>query len=226
MSKVFKLRASAAGSFMSKKDVTLTMRGTIEAWLLQTFAGKKTFHGNKYTRKGTENEEEAINFLNNIWFTDYEKNTRSFEDEYFSGTPDIIGANYIIDIKSSFSLGTFPMMTSAIPDAAYVAQLQVYMHLTGRKKAKVVYVLTNTPEDMIESEAYSHARALGTPLTREVYEMVRGLHVHDNLPDELRVKEYNVDYDPSIIRHLKSKVLAARDLLTTDPEYIRFLSFF
>jgi hypothetical protein len=77
-----------------------------------------------------------------------------------------------------------------IPTKDYYYQLQVYMHLTGLKKAELVYVLMETPED----------------LTRIHYD-------YSQVEPKHRVKVYEVEYDHSIIEDLQQRVNNAREYI-------------
>ena len=71
-------------------------------------------------------------------------------------------------------------------------QVQVYMHLTGRKKAKVVYILLNTPE------------------TYNIPEIN-----YSTVDKKYRFKVFEFEYDEAIIDKLKTRVIASRDYLQT-----------
>jgi hypothetical protein len=65
------------------------------------------------------------------------------------------------------------------------------MHLTGLKKAKLVYTLQDTPEFLTYEEPVSYA------------------HVEN----KFRIKEFNIDYDSEVIESAKAKVLECREYL-------------
>jgi hypothetical protein len=73
----------------------------------------------------------------------------------------------------------------------YYYQLQVYMHLTGLKKAKLVYTLQDTPEFLTYEEPVSYS------------------HVED----KYRIKEFDIEYDPQVIEMANAKVLECREYL-------------
>jgi hypothetical protein len=65
------------------------------------------------------------------------------------------------------------------------------MHLTGLKKAKLVYTLQDTPEFLTYEEPVSYA------------------HVEN----KYRIKEFDIEYDPQVIEMAKAKVLECREYL-------------
>jgi len=111
--KQFKIRASAVGQIMSdpraKKDkLSATTMTYCQEWLKEQIYGVKKFNSNKYTEKGIQMEDKAIEYLSKLNSDFYLKNEESFENDFLTGTPDIILNDTIIDIKCSweFQLNT------------------------------------------------------------------------------------------------------------------------
>src|SRR5690606_8548337 len=120
------------------------------------------------------------------------KNEKYFEDDYFTGSPDLILEDEVIDIKCSYDCFTFPLFDTELPTKDYFYQVQVYMHLTGKKKARVVYLLLNTPETI---------------------ESWKAKHDYDSIDKKFRIKSFEVDYDPEVIKELIFKVTEVRKYL-------------
>ena len=102
--------------------------------------------------KGTRCEQDSIDLLNCVWFTDYQKNIVRDNNDFLTGECDIDTGEMIIDIKSSWDLDTFPATSEAAHDSGYEWQLRGYMLLRNRDKAKLVFCLVDTPEDLINYE--------------------------------------------------------------------------
>lgn len=198
MQRNFKARASSAGKLMTsarKKDEVLseTTKTYLQELLKTEIYGVKKEIYSKQIEKGIVLEDEAIDFVVsnlNIPFTI--KNEKSFEDDFFTGTPDIILDDTIIDIKVSWDCFTFPLFDTEIPTKDYFYQLQVYMHLTGKSSAKLVYVLLNTPENLtfeIASDDYS------------------------GVDPKYRIRVFDIEYQPEIIEELKEKVILANEYI-------------
>ncbi len=191
----FKIRASRAGVLAPnpKKPADLLAVGSktyVKSWLKEQLYGMRKQVTTKYMEKGTMLEDEAID--KTITWCDLPfviKNETPYEDEYFTGTPDIITDEIVVDTKVSWDFETFPLFEEEIPESDYYYQLQVYMHLTGRRKAKLVYVLLNTPEYFTFEQIFDY----------------------DPLDVSLRCKAYDVDYDPEVIAMLTAKVINARE---------------
>lgn len=121
------------------------------------------------------------------------KNEKFFEDDFFTGTPDLIVDGVVYDIKCSWSCFSFPLFEKEIPTKDYELQLQTYMHLTGCKKAVLIYVLLNTPEEL-------------------TYEPQ---HNYDNVSKEFKIKTFEIDYNPEVIEDLKNRIINVRNYLNT-----------
>jgi len=195
----FKIRASAGGKILTKpKDknelISATTKTYVKEWLKEHIYGVKKEISSKYLNKGIKLEDtaidKAIEWLN-IPFAI--KNEAFFEDDYFTGTPDLIVDGCVYDIKCSWDCFTFPLFEDEIPTKDYYYQLQIYMQLTGCKKAVLTYFLLNTPENL-------------------VYETK---HNYDAMDKKYRIKTFEFDYDETIISDLKTRVNAVREFLQT-----------
>ena len=159
----FKCRASGAGALMTdpKKKTDTLSKTTItflNDWMKEQIYGYRKNISTKQIEKGVEYEDAAIEAV--IDWCDLPfviKNEERFSDEFFTGEPDLLTEDTVIDIKNSWDFSTFPLFENEIPTEGYEYQVQVYMHLTGRKKASVIYVLLTTPETYNTTEmTYDH----------------------------------------------------------------------
>jgi len=171
-----------------------TTKSFVYDWLKESIYGVKKQIKSKYLDKGITYENTAIDKA--IEWLDLPfvlKNESFFEDDYFTGTPDLISEDRIYDIKCSWDCFTFPLFETEIPTKDYFYQLQVYMHLTGKKNATLVYVLLNTPEEM-------HWETQ---------------HNYDALDKKYRIKTFDIVYDASVIEDLQKRVLNIREFIKT-----------
>lgn len=197
---MFKLRASAAGKLMTNARnkselLSETTKSYLQEWQKERVYGIKNIISNKYLNKGIMMEDVAIDKA--IEWLDLPfaiKNEEHFDNDYFTGTPDLIVDGVVYDIKNSWSCFTFPLFDTEIPNKDYFYQLQVYMHLTGCKRAGLVYVLLNTPEELLGYES---------------------IHNYDHLESKYRIKTFFIDYDPAVIEELQTRVQNARNYLET-----------
>lgn len=194
----FKIRASAAGTLMTNprtksETIAKTVKTFLHDWVKESIYGQRKEINSKYISKGLEFEDMAIDKA--IEWLDLPfalKNKQRFSDDYFTGEPDLILADAVVDIKNSWDCWTFPLFENEIPTDDYFYQVQVYMHLTGKKKASVIYVLLNTPETFNSMEIS-----------------------YDNVDVKYRIKSFDFEYQPEIIEDLKNRVIVAREYINT-----------
>ena len=197
--KNFKIRASGSGSLMTnprnkKELLSETTKTFVKDWLKESIYGVRKNIKNKYLTKGIKLEDTAIDKAIEWLDLPFEiKNEQFFEDDFFTGTPDIITDDEVLDIKCSWDCFTFPLFEDEIPTKDYIYQLQVYMHLTGNKKARLVYVLLNTPDELKWEEK----------------------HDYSHLDKKYRIKTFSLEYDETIIEDLKTRVLNVREYIKT-----------
>ena len=116
----------------------------------EDFYGYSSQMTNKYVEKGIEVEDKSIELLNTVKLANYKKNTERLINDFLTGECDINDEknDEIIDIKSSWSLETFPALPSDINIKDYEMQLRGYMMLYNRSKASVCYCMVSTPEGL------------------------------------------------------------------------------
>ena len=177
---------------------------------------------NKFVQKGNYGEDEVLSMVAKKYDLPFLfKDTEHLEDEYFTGTRDAFMGGVVYDAKSSWSHKTFPLWTKVL-NPVYYAQMQIYMHLSKVEKARVCYGLVDTPNFLIVNDAYTVANERGIPYSDELYEEVREKHLYSHLPIELRLKVYEVEYDPAFIKEAQNRVIMVRkfldNLLKTNPD--------
>jgi hypothetical protein len=145
----------------------------------------------KELQKGLIVENDAIKLLNEVRFTNYVKNTEHRENDWLTGTPDIVSAPQIDDVKSSFSLNTFPVVPEDGEDKLYEWQMRAYMWLFDKPQANVNYCLVDTPEELI---------GFDSPV----------IHRVSHIPAELRVTTVNYKRNVLLEETIKQKVEAAQ----------------
>jgi len=96
--------------------------------------------------KGLRCEQDSIDLLNRVFFTFYEKNTVRISNDFLTGEADILGDDVIIDIKSSYSLDTFPATSDDGENQQYYWQGQMDMYLYDKPRYEVAYCLLDTPD--------------------------------------------------------------------------------
>lgn len=213
--KEFKIRASANAQINGARGLGKTGETYIKKWRLAEKFKRNVEIKNKYLERGNVSEDESVAFAGNYLGLKLFKNEQYFENDFFTGTPDIIiGKELIIDMKNSWDWSTFPFFETEIPTKDYFGQLQIYMNLTGIKKAKLIYALLDTPEHLIEKEAWYHCKNLGLEeLDVEIFEEFQKKMTYSDIPKKDRIKVFDIDYDPVFIEKIKKRVLECRLLI-------------
>tara|TARA_R110001606_G_scaffold56821_1_gene137642 strand:+ start:4371 stop:4964 length:594 start_codon:yes stop_codon:yes gene_type:complete len=134
----------------SKTEVlSKTAQSYIKSIAKQDFYGYNSEINTKQMTKGTDHESTSIELYNSVFFTDHQKNTERITTEFLTGECDINTGSKIIDIKSSWSLETFPATPSDIDAKDYEWQLRGYMMLYDVDSAELAYCIIDTPSELL-----------------------------------------------------------------------------
>lgn len=225
----FKIRASSAGKIAGVKGLGETGKTYCKQWLKETLYKRRTEIKSKYIDKGNRLEEDGFTLMTlQLDLGMVYKNEKFFEDDYFCGTPDLIHNGIVYDNKCSWSLDTFPMFENEIPNSDYFNQLQVYMHLTGCRKAALCYTLIDADYDLISQAVkwITEPKKIFKTIANMVYTQrafydyvlefcpdAKGKFIE--IPESDRLKVFEFDYDPQVIEKLKNRVLECREYINT-----------
>lgn len=208
-------------AIVSKKTRTEEDKAILQYWLdhslsagaitfLDTVAkehvyGYHTVVTGKYMDKGLIVEDESIALYNSVFFTNHVKNTERRTNEWVTGECDIAALltepKKIIDIKSSWSLDTFPAHAKAGADKDYEWQLRAYMMLWNVDEGEIAYCLVNTPDELVRYEQPE-------------------LHSVEHIPEQLRITRVPVLRDLELEEKIKRKVHACRLYLDAQVQQI------
>ena len=208
-----KIRCSSLGKIMtaprSKSEVlSQTAKTYVEELAKEHLFGIKKVFKSRYTDKGNEVEEKAIELTEEVLgFEFLTKNEEYFENDYIKGTPDIITHSLVIDVKSSWSGDTFPFFETELPNKDYYYQVMGYMWLTGKKNALISYCLINTPEEIVNDEIRRTAWGkYEIEPSEETIRYVVALHNFDHIPKDRRVKAFHVEYNEGVVNEIKTRI--------------------
>jgi hypothetical protein len=150
----------------------------------------------KYLTKGNEVENDSIALLNSVRGTSLVKNAERRHNDYITGECDLYDAQNKRghDLKSSWSIQTFPLLAQDAVDKGYEWQMRGYMMLWDAEEWSVDYALVDTPERLIGYE----------PLE---------LHLVSHIPERLRLTSWALKRDMELEAKIVEKVKLAREYL-------------
>jgi hypothetical protein len=193
----------------SKSEVlSQTAKTYIEELAKEHLFGIKKVFKSRYTDKGNEVEEKAIELTEEVLgFEFLTKNENYYQNDWIKGTPDIITTSLVIDVKSSWSGDTFPFFETELPNKDYYYQVMGYMWLTGKKNALISYCLINTPEEIVNDEIRRTAWGkYEIEPSEETIRDVVALHSFDHIPKDRRVKAFHVEYNEGVVNEMKTRI--------------------
>lgn len=150
-----KFRASQLGKLMtSSRTKGEALSQTAKSYIIQKakedFYDYKAELTNKYLMKGIHQEQDSIDLLNAVRFESYKKNEKREENEWLTGSCDIITEDLIIDVKTSWSLETFPATSYELKDLSeYEWQGRAYLWLYDMPTFELCYVMVSTADDIL-----------------------------------------------------------------------------
>lgn len=142
------------------------------------------------------------------------KNRERFANDYLTGEPDCLLGPVVEDIKTSFTRKSF--MRASV-SRTYYGQLQAYMDLTGRDRARLIYCLVDTPEsivlDLLKRVYWKYGEDYENPHYREAEAKLERQHRVSDLPPAERVKVFEFGRDQDYIDELHRRCERGREVL-------------
>ena len=212
-----KVRCSQLGKIMTKprlksEVLSQTTKTYIQELVLQEKYGIYKEFWSRYTDKGNQVEDEAINLAMDVLEVGFiYKNEESFSNDWINGTPDV-NTEILLDVKSSWDATTFPFFEDELPNKDYFYQLQGYMWLTGKTQALLCYCLINTPFEIVEDEVRrEHWKQQSIDESQEIRDFVEAKHNFDHIPKEKRIKTFVIERDETVIEEIKTRIKLCRE---------------
>lgn len=195
-----KFRCSSIGKLMTEpktqKEGPLSVgaKTYIRELAAQEIFGVEFEVSSKHMEKGIEVEPASIDLMNRVRGLGLVKNTERRSNDFITGECDLFdaAARRGHDLKSSWSIATFPISTVDCEDKLYEWQMRGYMALWDADEWEVNYCLIDTPDRLIGFE----------PLQ---------LHVVSHIPENLRLTTWTVTRDPAKEAAIFEKVKHARE---------------
>lgn len=181
----------------------------------------------KYLKKGNTNEDSSFDMILKRYNVFLTKNIERFYNDFIQGEPDAftgaeaLRADIIYDVKNPYGLDTFSKNRVGEINPAYWWQGQGYMDLLGCEKYRLVYTLTNTPEELYEKEKTSLWYELGCPDRESDYfyeaeSQLRKRHFFDDIPLDERIIQIEFDRDDNAINAMHRRVEECREYMQVE----------
>ena len=197
---MIQFRASSIGKLMAYPDKDTLADGALthvyelaSQILLNWKPALNTFE----IEKGRVVEDQTIALYNQVSGNFYVKNTERKTSDLFTGECDINeeDEDLILDIKSSYSKKTFPLIIREGDKKLYEWQLDTYMLLWDRNNAGLVFGLVDTPSHLIKKQE------------------PEDWHIVGHILPELRITTIFKPRDAKRERQLINKTRVAQDVL-------------
>ncbi len=193
------IRCSSIGKLMteprtkSEGPLSVGAKTHVRELAAQVIFGVDFTFSSKETEKGIQCEPDSIALLNEVRGLALTKNTERRNNGLWTGECDLFNAAQRRghDLKTSWSVKTFPICVEACEDKLYEWQMRGYMALWDADEWSVDYALVNTPEQLIGYE----------PAT---------LHYVDHIPAHHRLTSWVIQRDRAKEEAMAEKVRLAR----------------
>jgi len=212
-----KVRSSQIGKIMTSPKtkgelLSKTAKTYIHELILREKYGINKEFSSRYTDKGNQVEDIAIAMANEVLDVGFiYKNDENFQNDWITGTPDVITDEVLLDVKCSWDATTFPFFETEIPTKDYFYQLQGYMWLTGKTESLLIYCLVDTPLEIVEDEIRrAHWKFHKLDEDLDLRQEIESKHIFGNIPLNKRIKIFEVKRDEKVIELIKEKIEVAR----------------
>lgn len=168
-----------------------------------------------FLKKGTDMEEEAAELLSKIDKVKYTREVETRENTHIIGRCDIFNPGKIIDTKISWNVNAFLKARTTPLSKRHWYQMQGYMELYDVNQAEVVFLLLNTPPELIEREKVKlQTRFMIGEIDREKYELdmenIESAFTYSNIPLKRRYFKFKVAREKQIFEKIYKKIDNAR----------------
>lgn len=147
----------------------------------------------KQMEKGIRCEGDSISLLNRVRGLSLQKNAQRRSNDFITGECDLFDAGRPRghDLKTSWSVATFPIALVDCYDKLYEWQMRGYMMLWDCPEWEVNYTMVDTPEDLCKFEPMA-------------------MHMVSHIPEWLRLTTWVVKRDEALETAIAEKVKHAR----------------
>lgn len=193
-----KFRCSSIGRLMTEpklksEALSVGAKTYIRELVAQELFGVDFEVSSKQMEKGILVEPESIALLNRVRSLALVKNAERRTNDWITGECDLFDEvrRRGHDLKSSWSVATFPICEVDCKESIYEWQMRGYMMLWNADEWEVNYALVNTPESLIGFEPAS-------------------MHFVDHVPEHMRLTTWTIYRDREKEQAIADKVTHAR----------------
>ena len=197
---MYLIHPSSVGKIMSNPTIAAMKAGEILSEGAKTYCKKIAreiaydFYPEldaKYIKKGVQCEDDSIALLNLVYFKNYVKHVGRVNTNLMSGECDILAKDHIRDVKTSWSLETFPAFIEDAENTDYEWQGRAYMYLYDRPTFYLDFCMVTTPEELRKYESTN-------------------IHEVDHIPPSMRVTTMKYERDMQLEEKMLKKCEAAQ----------------
>jgi hypothetical protein len=189
-----------------------------DIWISREFGRATKDIRSKYIEKGLQMEDTSILMYNVVSGNIFEKNEERKDDGFIMGEIDFCNDEIVFDTKSSWDIFTFFRNIKYLdkPESSpYYWNMQGYMKLWNKPKAKLVYSLVDTPEKLIDNERKKLAYDfIGTDaMLEEAYKELDLNMRYSDIPMNKRILPIDIKRNDEDIAKIPLVVSACREYL-------------
>jgi len=205
----------------SKRDnpeLPVGAKSYCKTWLKKKLFNRKQDWKAIVVEKGLQCEPASIELVSMVTGIEMSKNEDWFENDFIQGTPDILTADCVRDVKSSWDLFTFPMFDDELPKKEYWWQLQGYMILLGLNKACLDYTLIDTPMPLVMldlKKLYYQSGGKADEWNPAQYESLMPNYRFDDVPPKMRLKTFEFEKAEWAEEQINARVILCREYIHT-----------
>ena len=170
-----------------------------------------------FMKKGSDMEIEAVELLSTIDNQQYRLEVDTVENEHIIGRCDVLcqDTDLVIDTKISWNVNSFLKARTSQVSKKHWYQMQGYMELYNVNHAEIVFLLLNTPPELIEREKIKlQNKFMIGEIDREKYELdmenIESAFTYSNIPLNKRCFRYRVKREPQVFDAIYKKVEKSR----------------
>lgn len=193
-----RFRCSSIGKLMTAPKLKSEVLSVGAKTYIRSLAAQEIFGvdfevSSKQMEKGQLVEGKSIDLLNRVRGLSLAKNAERRTDDFISGECDLFDAarRRGHDIKSSWSLASFPITEVDCEDSLYEWQMRGYMRLWDAEEWEVNYAMVDTPDNLIGYEPLS-------------------MHLVSHIPEHMRLTTWRVRRDLAKEAEMVEKIKHAR----------------